>query len=464
MIVDPLDIPADILRLDPARMRELGHWVVDRVVDHIETLDQQPALRTGDETELRRQLDAGIPLQPHDLQQDLETIADVVLANQQHGDHPRYFARVPGPSSYPAVLAEWLGTGMQSIASSWVGGSGPTTLELTVLDWLRDAIGLPASAEGVLVSGGSMANLTAFVAARQQQGDGVVYVSDQTHSSIARGLRSMGLPPEHIRVIPSTDDFAMDVSALRSTITSDRDAGLRPTIVVGTAGTTNTGTVDDLHALADLCEREGLWLHVDGAYGGSAAISARHKQAFSGLARVDSFSMDPHKWFFQPYDVACVWVREPGALEAAFAMYPEYLADLRGSHVDLHNRGIELSRRSRALKLWVSMRAYGMDTLGLAIDRGIALAEYAQRVIEADPSLEIVCPARFGVVNFAAIGKGNAEHSAAAAEITASGYAAVSSTVLKGRTVLRLCIINPRTTTADIDGTVQRLSASLQRQ
>ena len=464
MIVDPLDIPADILRLDPARMRELGYWVVDRVVEHIEHLESLPALRTGDELELRRLLDEGLPSTSHDIAEDLRTLADVVLANQQHGDHPRYFARVPGPSSYPAVLAEWLGTGMQSIASSWVGGSGPTTLELTVLDWLRDAIGLPSTAEGVLVSGGSMANFTAFVAARQQQGEGVVYISDQTHSSIARGLRSMGLPPEHIRMVSSNSDFAMDIDALLGAIESDRRSGLRPTIVVGTAGSTNTGTVDDLQRLVGICKEEGLWLHVDGAYGGIVPISPRHRDAFAGLAEVDSFSMDPHKWFFQPYDVACVWVRTPGALEAAFAMYPEYLADLRGSHVDLHNRGPELSRRSRALKLWLTMRSYGLDTLGLAVDRGVALAEYAEGVIAADPTLEIVCPARYGIVNFAAVGKGDRAHVAAAAEITASGFAAVSSTVLKGRTVLRLCIINPRTTTDDIDGTIQRLSESLQRQ
>jgi aromatic-L-amino-acid decarboxylase len=462
--MDPLDIPPDLLRIDPARMRELGYWVVDRVIEHLETLEVQPALVTGDEHALRTAVDAGLPRAGHDIASDLRTLADVVLAHQQHGDHPRYFARVPGPSSYPAVLAEWLGTGMQSIASSWVGGSGPTTVELTVLDWLRDAVGLSPTAEGVLVSGGSMANATAFVAARQAKGDGVFYICDQTHSSIARGLRSMGVPSEHIRTITSTADFAMDIDALRSAIAADRAAGRTPTVVVGTAGTTNTGTVDDLAALADLCAQEQLWLHVDGAYGGAAAMSPRHAHAFTGLDRVDSFSMDPHKWLFQPYDVACVWVREPGALEAAFAMYPEYLADLRHGNVDLHNRGLELSRRSRALKLWLAMRAYGMDTLALAIDRGIALAEYAQRRIEADPTLELVCPARFGVVNFAGINKGNAAHSAAAAAITASGYAAVSSTVLKGRTVLRLCIINPRTTTADIDGTIERLSAALRAQ
>ena len=174
---DGLRIPPDILRLPPEQMRELGYWVVDRVIEHLESLEVQPALQTGDAGVLRGLLDEGVPFLPHDVRTDLQTLADVVLANQQHGDHPRYFARVPGPSSFPAILGEWLGVGMQSIASSWVGGSGPTTLELTVLDWLRDAIGLPASAAGLLVSGGSMANATAFVAARVARGPGIVYLS-----------------------------------------------------------------------------------------------------------------------------------------------------------------------------------------------------------------------------------------------------------------------------------------------
>lgn len=461
---DDLRIPADILRMSPERMRELGYWVVDRVVEHIEHLDSLPALLTGDADELRSAVDAGIPFTRHDIRADLETLADVVLAHQQHGDHPRYFARVPGPSSYPAILGDWLAIGMQSMASSWVGGSGTTTLELTVLDWLRDAIGLPATAEGILVSGGSMANATAFVAARERRGKGVAYLSDQTHSSIARGLRSLGWSGDDMRVLPSTPDYAMDIRALEDAIAADRQTDRAPMLVVGTAGSTNTGTVDDLAALADLCERERLWLHVDGAYGGAAALSEQCRPAFAGLDRVDSFSMDPHKWLFQPYDVACVWVKEPGALEAAFAMYPEYLADLRQGNVDLHNRGFELSRRSRALKLWLTLRAYGLDVLGQAIDRGVALAEYAQRVIEGDPHLAIVSPARLGIVNFVGRSADDAAHVRAAAAVTASGFAAVSTTVLRGRTVLRLCIINPRTTTDDVEQTLTRLSEELARQ
>jgi glutamate/tyrosine decarboxylase-like PLP-dependent enzyme len=181
-----------------------------------------------------------------------------------------------------------------------------------------------------------------------------------------------------------------------------------------------------------------------------------------GLDLADSFVTDPHKWLFQPYDVACLFVREPGALERTFAMHPEYLADLDGAHPDLHNRSLELTRRSRALKLWLTMRAYGLPTLGRAVERGIALAEYAQRVVESDARLEIVTPAQLGIVTFAGADATDADHRRAVAELNTDGYAAASTTVLHGRTVLRLCIINPRTTTDDIDGTVARLAASLQ--
>ena len=172
--------------------------------------------------------------------------------------------------------------------------------------------------------------------------------------------------------------------------------------------------------------------------------------------------MDPHKWLFQPYDVACLYVREPGALERTFAMYPEYLADLDGREVDLHNRSLELSRRSRALKLWLTLRYYGTDVLAQAIERGIALAEYAQRVVAADPRLEIVTPAQLGIINFAAVGASDEDHRRAVAELTAEGRAATSSTVLRGRTVFRLCIINPSTTTDDLDVTIDRLATLVQ--
>jgi len=459
---DPgLAVPADVLAVDPERMRALGYAMVDRTIEHLLDLDQLPAIRQADAATLARHLDGPIPTQGHDLGGDLALLADLVLAHQQHGDHPRYFARVPGPSSFPGILADWLGTGLQSVASSWGGGSGPTTVELVALQWLRDGLGLAPDCEGILLSGGSMANITGLIAARHLHGDGVVYLSDQTHASIPRGLRSMGTSPEQIHVIPTDEGLRLDPTALRRAIEADRAAGRQPATLVATTGTTNTGAVDDLPTLSAICRAEGLWLHVDGAYGGAAALSPRGRAAMPGLELADSFVTDPHKWLFQPYDIACLFVRGAGSLERVFAMHPEYLADLHGTEVDLHNRSMELTRRSRALKLWLTFRAYGLPTLQRAIDRGIALAEYAERVITARPRLEVITPAQLGIVTFAGVGSTDADHRDAIATLNAEGFAAASSTVLNGRTVLRLCIINPRTTTDDLDQTISRLADHL---
>lgn len=448
------DVPPGVLDFDPERMRELGYWVVDRTIEHLATLRDRPAISSAPFDELVAVLGGPPPRQGQPVEEGLRLLADVALENQQHGDHPRFFSRVPGPSSPVGVLGEWLATGMQSITSSWGGGSGTATLEVVALGWLRDALGLPPESEGVLVSGGSMANITALIAARAHVGPGLVYVSDQTHSSIVRGLRAMGWTDDQIRVLPTDSSYRLSPDALREAVTSDQAAGRQPRIVVGTAGCTNTGSIDDLPGLADVCAAHGMWLHVDGAYGGPAALAA-DRNGILGLERVDSFALDPHKWLFQPYDIACVWVARPGGLERTYAMHPEYLRDTQAGSMDLHNRGLELTRRSRAAKLWLTLRTYGLDTLVAAIGRGITSGQEAQRLIEQQPDLEIVTPASLGVVTFAVRGLDDAGHSAIAAAITADGYAALSSTVLSGRTVLRMCTISPRTTREDLERTVE---------
>ncbi|MFM8351243.1 MAG: pyridoxal phosphate-dependent decarboxylase family protein, partial [Actinomycetales bacterium] len=298
--VDPgLAVPPDVLAVDPELMRALGYAVVDRTVDHLLNLGELPAIREGSPSELRDVIGGPLPAQPHDLEADLSLLADMVLTHQQHGDHPRYFARVAGPSSFPGILADWLGTGLQSVAASWGGGSGPTTVELVALDWLREALGLAEDCEGILLSGGSMANINGLIAARHLRGPGVVYLSDQTHASIPRGLRAMGQPTDDLRLVPTDDQLRLSPQALRSAIITDLAAGRRPAILVATAGTTNTGAFDDLPALAAICAEYDMWLHVDGAFGGAAALSPRGRRTMPGLQYADSFVTDPHKWLFQ---------------------------------------------------------------------------------------------------------------------------------------------------------------------
>jgi aromatic-L-amino-acid decarboxylase len=453
--------PADALGMTPEEMRRLGHLVVDLVVDHFETRADGPAIQQSTPEELRAVLGGPVPQVPGDADVAIRTLVGTALANMQHGDHPRYFARVPGPSSFAAVLGEWLATGHNAIATSWGGGSGPTTVELVVIDWLRELLGMPDGTEGILVSGGSLANLTAFAAARAELGDGIVYLTDQTHSSIPRGLRALGFPSDRVRVLRSDGDLRMPVGELAAAVAADRAAGRRPVMVVATAGTTNTGAVDPLPEIADLCRAEGMWFHVDGAYGAPAALSAAGAAALVGIERADSLVIDPHKWLFQPYDVGCVLVRRPGALERAFSIDAEYLRDTSaaGGEVNLRDRSLELSRRSRALKLWLTFTVHGAEGIRSAISRGIALAEFAEGRLRADPTWEVVTPARLGVVTFALTHGADGTHAARAAALAASGYAAVTSTTVRGRSVLRLCTINPATTEDDIVRTLDRLAA-----
>ena len=458
---DEFYFPADTLGLEPEEMRRLGYKVVDMVVDRLQRKNHEPVVQTGELATLMSTLGGNIPETPLDADESLALLADVALAHQQHGDHPRYFARIPGPNSFAAVLGEWMASGFNTIASSWMGGSGPATIELVVIEWLRQLMGFPENTEGVLLSGGSLANLTAFSVARSIHGEGVVYLSDQTHSSLLRDLREIGFSDSHICILESDQDYKIPLPRLIQAIAEDKKQQRRPFMIIGTAGTTNTGAVDPLHAMADLCARENIWFHVDGAYGAPAAITEQGKSYLAGMERADSLVLDPHKWLFQPYDVGCLLVRHPGALERCFSMNPEYLQDVHAlnSEIDFRNRSLELSRRSRAVKIWMCFRTYGLERIREAIGKGIKLAEFAQAHLQKlGDTWEVVTPAQIGIICFALKNTAEDEQSRRANALTDSGYATVTITRLRDRQVLRLCTINPLTTEKDISTTLDRLA------
>lgn len=458
---DPFGYAADTLGMDPEEMRRLGHKIVDMVVDRQLRKASEHAILTGDPADLMARLGGALPEDPMDPDASLELMAAVALSHQQHGDHPRYFARVPGPCSFAAILGEWMGAGFNTISSSWGGGSGPATVEMVVIEWMRQMLGLPEGTEGVLVSGGSIGNLTGFAAARSELGHGVAYCCDQTHSSLPRDLREMGCPEGHVRILESDDTYRMSVRRLKAAIAEDKAAGKRPLLVVATAGSTNTGACDPLNEIADVCGAESMWLHVDGAYGGPAAITKEGRKALAGLHRADSLTLDPHKWFFQPYDVGACFVTRPGALERCYAMSPEYLKDVQATTgaVNFGNRSLELTRRSRALKIWMSLRTYGARRFREAVQQGIDNARIAEAHLRARPEMwEIVTPAQIGVVCFSLRDCKPGEHAARSKLVSDSGFACVSSTSLKGRSVLRLCTINPLTTRDDIIRTIDMLA------
>jgi glutamate/tyrosine decarboxylase-like PLP-dependent enzyme len=442
------------LELPPEEMRRLGYRVIDRIVDHLETLDSQPPVVVGEAAALRSALGGSAPEAPGDPDAALDRLFDEVLPWTSRSIHPRFFARIGSPSNYVSALADAVASGFNLLGTSWVAASGPSTVELTVVDWLRSWCGMPAGTEGLLVSGGSVASLTALVAAREARGGvgGVVYLSDQAHASILRDLKVMG--EREVRVLPSDGEFRLPVAAVAEAVASDRAAGRTPVAVVATAGTTNCGAVDPLDGLADLCAGEGLWFHVDGAYGAAAALCEPGREALVGMGRADSLTIDPHKWLFQPYEAGAVLIREPGLLERTFTLSGEYLRDTFGGEVNFRDRGIQLTRGVRALKLWLSVEVFGLDAFRSAVAHGIALAEHAEAVLRARPGWEIVTPAQLGIVCFAREG---GDESQISASTVSDGYAAPSTTVLRGRTVLRLCTINPRTTFEDIEATIERM-------
>jgi glutamate/tyrosine decarboxylase-like PLP-dependent enzyme len=310
------------------------------------------------------------------------------------------------------------------------------------------------------MSGGSLSNMTALAAARTHLGSGVAYLSDQTHASIPRALTALGFPTEQVRVLRSDEGLRLTEAAVAEAVRADRRRGLNPQFIIATGGTTNTGAVDELEGLAELAAAEGMWLHVDGAYGAPAALCPAGRAALRGLELADSLVLDPHKWLFAPYDVGCLFVSRPGVLDRAFSMRPEYLADVRPdtAEVNFGDRSLELTRRSRALKLWLMLKVYGAQRVRDAIERCIGLAEHAQRLLESDPGWEVVTPAQLGIVTFARPDWSAEEHAAAAAAMAAGGYATVTSTVLRDRPALRLCTINPLTTESEVEETLRRLA------
>ncbi len=315
-----------------------------------------------------------------------------------------------------------------------------------------------------------MANLTALAVARQARlgesaAGAVVYASDQTHSAVGRALRVLGFGPGQLVELPADDSFRLDPALLAERIAADRAAGSRPFCVVANAGTTNTGAVDPLAALADLCEREDVWLHVDAAYGGGALLCPAGRAALAGIERAHSLALDPHKWLFQPFEIGCALVRDGVRLAEAFHARPEYLRDVhRGAEeVNFGDRGVQLTRAGRALKLWWSVQAFGLDAFRAAVEHGIERAVEAERILAGRPCWEIAHPASLGIVAFRWADSDRAAGDRVTAALPeaalADGYAYLSSTVLDGRTALRLCTINPRTTDEDLRGTIDRLEA-----
>ncbi|HSM37671.1 MAG TPA: aminotransferase class I/II-fold pyridoxal phosphate-dependent enzyme [Longimicrobiales bacterium] len=467
------------LTFDADVMRALGYRVIDDIVARIDGLGDGPAWRGAEPAELAPRLVRPPPEHPATDPQEafaaaLDRLHADVLAYGVRVDHPRFFAFVPGAPTWPGVLGDAIAAGYDVFAGTWLGSAGSAQLELAVLDWFRSWLGLPAGASGILTSGGSAANLAAMVAARDARlgpdwRDGTAYMSAEAHSSVRRAARILGFADDRVRLVPMDAGLRMDAGALREAIARDRDAGLRPFFVVGSAGATGTGAIDPLPDLADIASEQELWFHIDAAYGGFAVLTERGATALRGIDRADSVTLDPHKWLFQPFEVGCLMVRDPETLRRAFHVSPDYLEDAaaRGGAVNFADRGLQLTRAARAIKIWLTVETFGVAAIRRAIDRTLDLTEAAEAAIRASRRLEVVTPASLGIVVFrrrpedagaGAAGEDADELNRRLIEaLRTDGLGMVSSTRVNGRYVIRLCILNHRTTEDDVRRVVEWL-------
>ena len=454
------------LTLSRSEMEDIGRQVLEMVIDHFDTNGEKAVASPTDQKMLERWLTETPPEKPMAVGDVLEEFKSKALESMTHFDHPRCFAFVPGPSNYVSALADFIACSFNIFAGAWIGPSGVAAIEAKSIDWLRQLFGLPGSAGGLFVSGGSMANLTALAVARHiklcnNPANASVYFSDQTHSSVPKDLKILGFQPYQIRALKADSELRLDVERLAETIDQDRRRGLVPFCVVANAGTTNSGAVDPLDELADYCKEQGLWLHVDGAYGGAAAITETGKTLLTGIERADSITIDPHKWMFQPYEIGCLLVRNAEYLNEAFKVTAEYLDVLdKGSEQKNYcDYGVQLTRGFRALKFWMSLKTFGLENFRAAIEKGIANAQYVQSLLEEDECWEVATPATLGIVNFRyAPGRPLPDHfhNRLSGEIVMDGFAMVTPTRIAGREVLRFCTINPRTSHDDLRETLER--------
>jgi aromatic-L-amino-acid/L-tryptophan decarboxylase len=452
------------LALDPDTMRRLGYRTVDVLVDRL-VAPARPVPVSEGRAQMTRNVGGPPPEEAQPFEALLESVAADVLDHYGRADHPRYLAFIPGSGTWPGALADFIASATNIQVVSWHESPGPTAVETTVIDWMKGWIGYPGSASGILVSGGSAANMTALACAREvrvgpMSDDLVAYVSDQAHSSLARAARILGFNPTQLRVLPSDERLRMRPDVLEQAIAADVSAGRRPLFVAASAGSTNTGGVDPLAEIAAICAKRSVWLHVDGAYGAFAALTDEGRAALNGIENADSITLDPHKWLFQPFECGALLVREGRTLRDAFEIIPDYLVDMAAAETEINysDMGMQLTRSMRALKVWLSVRCFGLAAFRDTIQRAMDLARRAEERIVNGDAFELMAPASLGVVCFRRrlahgaderqIERGNR---ALVESLEASGDAFISSTRLHGRYALRLCILNPSTSAADVD-------------
>ena len=459
--------------LDPENWdatRALTHRIVDEAVDHLATLRDRPVWRPMPD-DVRSHLKTALPQEPAPLDQVYREYRENVRAFAMGNVHPRFWGWYMGSSNFTGALGDFIA----AVEGSNLGGgnTGAAQVEQQVVDWLKEIAGFPQNASGTLTSGGSMANLVAHTVIRnlaagydvRKEGIGGLkkplrfYASDQVHSCHQKALETLGLGSKSLVEVPTDDRQRMRLDALEAAIADDRANGLQPACVIGTAGTTNTGAIDDLAAIADLCERESLWFHVDGCIGGVLRLAPDHAHLVKGIERAGSVAIDPHKWLHTPFEAGAVLIKDPDAHFATFEMHGPYLQmQERGMIAGkfLADYGLELSRGFRALKVWMAFKEQGAAKFGRLIAQDIGYAQYMAQQIAAYPSLELFAPVDLNIVCFRYVAADEDASKMLNTEIMLRlqerGLAVPSDTTVDGKHGLRCAFNNHRTRFEDIDG------------
>ena len=396
------------LELTKEEMRTLGYKAIDELVEHFDTQNSKLPVAEGSREDMDKLFLEDAPEEPTDAMSVLNFVVDKVMSNSNIVSHPKSYSFVPGPSNYVSTIADTLATGFNVFSGGWVASPAAAELEIVTINWLLKLFGFPSKrGGGIFTSGGSMANLTAIVTARRIKcgedfSKAVLYLSDQAHSSNIKAITILGFRRDQIRIIPTDLEFKMSLNKLQNAIAKDRLQGLQPFCIVASSGTTNTGTVDPLLELSKICKKEKLWFHIDGAYGGAAILAKNGKQLLKGIDKADSLTVDPHKWFYQPYEMGCLLVRNSKWLKHTFTEKPEYLKDVEGndSEINFYDHGVQLTRRFRALKLYMSVKTFGLKAFRKAIDYNLKLAEQTEAILRKSSKWEVVSPATLAVINF----------------------------------------------------------------
>ena len=451
--------------IDTEEFRAAAHRAVDWIGEYLDTIRERPVLSRAKPGEIRASLPAVPPAQGERLEVIFEDFERLVLPGITHWNHPRFFAYFGITGSSPGILAELLIAALNVNGMLWRTSPSATEVEEVACDWLRQAIGLPEGFSGVINDTASSSTLYALVAAREaiagldvrKQGMAGVrlrmYTSEESHSSVEKAGIVIGVGQDNIVNVGTDAEFRMDAAELAAAIARDREAGFTPFAVVATVGTTSVTSVDPVPAIAEICEQEKVWLHVDAAYGGAAAVLDSHRWVLEGCDRADSLVVNPHKWLFTPVDCSVLYCRREDVLRRAFSLTPAYLTTTDGPGVrNLMDYGSSLGRRFRGLKLWFVLRAFGIEGARARIAAHIEMAQQLRGWIEAAPDFELLATPHFSTVVFRHQA-GDAVNESIHDAVNASGEALISHTAVRGRYALRIAIGNLRTTLEDVRAT-----------